>query len=96
MGPIFGPKSGLGKIPEDNVILYVYLLAKGRRGGRKKKRPAESSSESESEEDSDMDEDGKKQVFTPLDKQTFEREIVNIFLPISFCVCFWCSKEPSH
>ena len=69
-GPIFSPKSGLGKIPEYNGILYVYLLAKGRRGGRKKKRPAESSSESESEEDSVMDEDGKKQVFTPLDKQT--------------------------
>ena len=30
-------------------------------------------------------------------KQTFlERKIVNIFLHISFKVCFGCSKEPSH
>ena len=26
----------------------------------------------------------------------FERKIVNIFLLISFNICFWCSKEPSH
>ena len=26
----------------------------------------------------------------------FERNIVNIFLPISFNICFGCSKEPSH
>ena len=25
-----------------------------------------------------------------------ERKIVNIFLPISFNICFGCSKEPSH
>ena len=26
----------------------------------------------------------------------FERKIVNIFLPISFHICFGCSKEPSR
>ena len=26
----------------------------------------------------------------------FERKIANIFLPISFNICFGCSKEPSH
>ena len=26
----------------------------------------------------------------------FERKIVNIYLPISFNICFGCSKEPSH
>ena len=31
-----------------------------------------------------------------LDKLNFERKIVNIFLPISFNICFGCSKEPSH
>ena len=31
-----------------------------------------------------------------LDKQIFERKIVNIFLPISFNICFGPSKEPSH
>ena len=31
-----------------------------------------------------------------LDKQSFERKIVNIFLPVSFNICFWCSKEPSQ
>ena len=32
-----------------------------------------------------------------LDKQkNFERKIVNIFLPISFNMCYGCSKEPSH
>ena len=33
---------------------------------------------------------------TGLDKQNFERKILNIFLPISFKICFGCSKEPSH
>ena len=28
--------------------------------------------------------------------KTFEHKIVNIFLPISFKICFGCSKEPSH
>ena len=23
-------------------------------------------------------------------------KIVNIFLPISFNICFWCPKQPSH
>ena len=27
---------------------------------------------------------------------TFGRKFVNIFLPISFDICFGCSKEPSH
>ena len=31
-----------------------------------------------------------------LDKHFFERKIVNIFLPISFNICFGCSKELSH
>ena len=31
-----------------------------------------------------------------LDNKIFEREIVNIFLPISFNLCVECSKEPSH
>ena len=35
-------------------------------------------------------------MYTGLDKQLFERQIVNIFLPISFNICFGCSKEPSH
>ena len=26
----------------------------------------------------------------------FERKIVNSFLPISFNICFGCSKEPAH
>ena len=29
------------------------------------------------------------------DKQIFENKIVNIFLPISFNICFGCSKDPS-
>ena len=33
---------------------------------------------------------------TGLDKQKFMPKIVNIFLPISFNLCFGCSKEPSH
>ena len=31
-----------------------------------------------------------------LDEQGFQSNIVNIFLPISFNLCFGCSKEPSH
>ena len=31
-----------------------------------------------------------------LDKQNFERKIVNIFLPISFNLGFGSSKEPSQ
>ena len=31
-----------------------------------------------------------------LDKQNFEHNIENIFLPISFNVCFGYSKETSH
>ena len=31
-----------------------------------------------------------------LAKQKFQRKNVNIFLPISFNICFGCSKEPSH
>ena len=34
--------------------------------------------------------------YTGLDKQNFQRKIVNIFLPIIFSICFGCSKEPSH
>ena len=33
---------------------------------------------------------------TGLDKKNTERKIVNIFLPISFNICFGCSKEPSR
>ena len=33
---------------------------------------------------------------TGLDSQKNQRKIVNIFLPISFSLCFGCSKEPSH
>ena len=29
-------------------------------------------------------------IYTGLDKQFFQRIIVNIFLPISFNICFWC------
>ena len=29
-------------------------------------------------------------------KKNFKLKIVNIFLPISFNICFGCSKEPSH
>ena len=28
--------------------------------------------------------------------KNFQRKIVNIFLLISFSICFGCSKEPSH
>ena len=31
-----------------------------------------------------------------LDKQNFERKIVNIFLSISFSIWFGCSEVPSH
>ena len=31
-----------------------------------------------------------------LDKQNFKRKLINIFLPISFIICFVFSKEPSH
>ena len=31
-----------------------------------------------------------------LDKQNMKSKIVNNFLPISFNICFGCSKEPSH
>ena len=31
-----------------------------------------------------------------LVKHSFERKIVNIFLPISYNICFGCLKEPSH
>ena len=31
-----------------------------------------------------------------LDIQTLEHTIVNIFLSISYNICFGCSKEPSH
>ena len=31
-----------------------------------------------------------------LMQRFFERKIVNNFLPISFNICFWCSKELSH
>ena len=33
---------------------------------------------------------------TGLDNKIFQRKIVNIYLPINFSACFWCSKEPSH
>ena len=38
------------------------------------------------------------QIHHPLVKinKIFEHKIANIFLPISFNVCFGCSKEPSH
>ena len=35
-------------------------------------------------------------IYTGLDKQNFSRKILDIFLPISFNICFGCSKEPSH
>ena len=33
-------------------------------------------------------------LFIGLNKQIFECKIVNIVLPISFSICFGCSKEP--
>ena len=36
------------------------------------------------------------QSYTGYDKHFFKRKIVNIFLPISFRICFGCSKELSH
>ena len=35
-------------------------------------------------------------IIIGLDKQNFERKIINNFFPISFDVGFGCSKEPSH
>ena len=35
-------------------------------------------------------------IYTGLDKQNCERKTENIFLPISFNICFGRSKEPSH
>ena len=37
----------------------------------------------------------KKIIFLGKHKN-FEPKIVNIFLPVSFIICFGCSKEPSH
>ena len=31
-----------------------------------------------------------------LDKRKNQRKLGNIFLPITFSICFGCSKEPSH
>ena len=31
-----------------------------------------------------------------LDKKKIQRKIIDIFLPISFSICFGCSKELSH
>ena len=36
-----------------------------------------------------------EQLYIGLDKHNFEHKIVNSFLPISFNICFGCSKEPS-
>ena len=36
------------------------------------------------------------QMNTGLNKKKNQRKNVNIFLPISFNICFGCSKEPSH
>ena len=30
-----------------------------------------------------------------LDKQIFQRKIVNFFLPINFSICFGCTKVPT-
>ena len=35
-------------------------------------------------------------IYIGLDKQKFQRKIINIFLPIIFSMCFGFSKEPSH
>ena len=35
-------------------------------------------------------------ICTGLDKQFFQRKIVNIFLPINFNICCGCSEEPSQ
>ena len=37
-----------------------------------------------------------RHCITGRDKHIFERKIVNFFLPISFNICFGCSKEQSH
>ena len=36
------------------------------------------------------------QLFNVLIKINFERKNGNIFLSISYNICFGCSKEPSH
>ena len=36
------------------------------------------------------------ELFTGLDNKIFEGKVVNIFLLISFNICFGCLKEPSH
>ena len=33
---------------------------------------------------------------TGLVKRKFPRNFINIFLPITFSICFVCSKEPPH
>ena len=38
----------------------------------------------------------RKPIFTGLENKNFLRKNVYIFLPISFNICFGCSKEPSH
>ena len=38
----------------------------------------------------------KSLYYIGLNKQICECKIVNIFLLISFIICFGCSKEPSH
>ena len=35
-------------------------------------------------------------TYTGLDKKNVQHKIVNIFLPITFTICFGCSKESSH
>ena len=35
-------------------------------------------------------------ILTGLDKQNFQRKIVNIFLPIILSICFGCSEELSQ
>ena len=37
-----------------------------------------------------------KKIKFSLHTLNFQRKILNIFLPISFNICFGCSKEPSH
>ena len=36
-----------------------------------------------------------RHIHAGLDKKIFHHKIVNDFLPISFNICFGCSKEPS-
>ena len=35
-------------------------------------------------------------IYIGLDKEFFERNFFYIFLTISFNICFWYLKEPSH